>query len=498
MIISRRSSGILLHVTSLPGRFGIGDLGPAALQFLQFLQAAGQRYWQILPLGPTGYGYSPYSAYSAFAANPYLISPELLVEEGVLEAADLLPEPLGAEELVDYPEMTRYKDGLLRRAWQRFASEASREEQGRFELFAEENSWWLEDFALFMALKERHNGTAWQSWEPGLARREPGALRRFKRENVQTVAYHSYLQFVLEQQWQRLRRAAAACNVAIIGDIPVFVAYDSADVWAHPELFQLDEQRVPRVVAGVPPDYFSKTGQRWGNPHYDWERMRDDDFAWWHRRFDYLLRFFDLLRIDHFRGFEAYWAIQAAASTAVDGRWVKAPGAELFQSLQNRIGALPLIAEDLGIITDEVRALRRRFGFPGMKVLQFGLESRDPGNEFLPHNYERNCVAYTGTHDNDTTLGWLRKAEPSVKDFVRRYTQRRSARDHLRAMLRMTLASPAVLSLFPAQDILELDSRHRMNFPGKTGGNWRFRVKPGALDTTTAGRLQELTRLYNR
>ena len=491
-----RSSGILLHPTSFPGRFGIGDLGQEAYRFLDFLADHGQTLWQVMPLGPTGYGDSPYATFSAFAGNPLLIALEPLIEAGYLtpeEAASAPPFPDGQ---VDYGAVIPFKLSLLKRAFHRFRDQAPPEERAAFHRFCQEEADWLDDFALFMALKEHHGGAIWSRWEPAVAARRPDALAHWSRRLEQEVLAHRYFQFLFFRQWGALKQYANTQGIRVIGDIPIFVAYDSADVWVHRALFHLDEAGNPTVVAGVPPDYFSPTGQLWGNPLYRWEVMAETGYAWWIARLRMLLRLVDIVRLDHFRGFEAYWEVPAGEETAVHGRWVPGPGAAFFEAVREALGDLPIIAEDLGFITPQVEALRERFGFPGMKVLQFAFDG-DPTNPFLPHNYPRNCVVYTGTHDNDTTVGWFQKAPAEERAFALKYLGTDGREIHW-DLIRLALASVADLAVIPLQDLLGLGSEARMNYPSRAGGNWRWRYRAGDLTAALGQRLAEMTEVYGR
>ncbi len=491
-----RSAGILLHPTSLPGDTGIGELGPAAFQWIDFLEAAGQRLWQVMPLGPTGYGDSPYQSFSAFAGNPYLLSLERLAEDGWLGAADAVALGGGPAGRVDYGAVIPAKLERLTRAAERFEQAAAAPQREAFEAFRERERGWLEDFALFMALKEAHGGALWNTWEASVRLRRPEALARARDELAPAVRRHELWQHWFYQQWTAVRGYAAERGIRIIGDIPIFVALDSADAWANPELFHFDDSGRPTVVAGVPPDYFSATGQRWGNPLYRWDRMRERGFAWWLDRFRSTLDFFDIVRVDHFRGFEAYWEIPASEPTAVEGRWVEGPGQALFDALAAGLGELPIIAEDLGVITPAVERLRDDNALPGMKVLQFAFAA-DASDPYLPHNYPRNSVVYTGTHDNDTTAGWYAQAPEAERDFVRRYLGRGD--DNVPwEFLRLAIASVADLAIFPLQDALGLGSDARMNTPGQASGNWSWRVTWDDVPPWLADQLRELARVYGR
>jgi len=491
-----RRSGVLLHPTSLPGPYGVGELGREAVAWLDFLEQAGQRLWQVMPLGPTGYGDSPYQSFSSFAGNHYLIAVEELVAEGWLEAGELAPLAALPRERVDYGALIPAKLALLERAAGRFEERATAAQRAELGAFREAEAGWLADYALFMALKEAHGGAAWSDWEPELRGREPGALARARREAAAGVRKHETWQFWFFRQWRRLREQAHARGIQVIGDVPIFVALDSADAWAAPELFHFDAQGRPTVVAGVPPDYFSATGQRWGNPLYDWEAMARDGYRWWVERVRATLALVDIVRIDHFRGFAAYWEIPAAEPTAVNGRWVQGPGQALFTALTEALGALPVIAEDLGVITPDVDELRRANGLPGMKVLQFAFAG-DADDPYLPHNYERECVVYTGTHDNDTTAGWYAQAPEAERDLVRRYLAR-DDRNVAWELLRLAQASVADTAIAPLQDVLGLGSEARMNTPGTAGGNWTWRFAWEDVPHWVAPQLRELATLYGR
>ena len=494
-----RSSGVLLHPTSLPGRFGIGDLGSHAYTFVDFLVNSKQSLWQVLPLGPTGYGDSPYQCFSAFAGNPLLISPDRLVEDGYLPAKAISDVPNFPAARVDFGWVIDYKTELLRRAFEHFQSQARPTQQQAFEQFSEQHAGWLDDYALFMAVKTHHveeHGGVWNTWPQEIARRTPEGLQKWREKLRDEVQYYKFLQFLFFQQWQALKNYANERGVRIVGDVPIFVAFDSADVWANPELFFLEEDGSPSVVAGVPPDYFSETGQRWGNPLYRWEHIAQNDYEWWTRRLAMTLATVDIVRIDHFRGFEGYWEIPATEPTAVRGRWVKGPGAAVFQAIRDRLGELPIIAEDLGVITSEVEALRDRFDFPGMKILQFAFGGERNSN-FLPHNFVKNCVVYTGTHDNETTRGWYRNANVQEKDHVRRYIAR-SGDDIAWDMIRLALASVANMAVVPMQDLLDLGNDARMNYPSKESGNWQWRYTENMLTSVIAQRLREMAVLYGR
>jgi 4-alpha-glucanotransferase len=486
-----RAAGILVHPTSLPGGIGIGDLGPGAELFLRWAAAGGQRVWQILPLGPTGVGNSPYSGLSAFAGNPLLISPERLIEDGLLEPAHLASAPAFDPRHVDYARMATWKLGILRRAWEAFKPLRRGRPGEGWEKFrsAPEQAHWLEDWALFAALKARHAGRAWYAWPRELVAREPGALERARRELSDLIDFEVFLQFLFFRQWVHLREVARGAGLLVMGDVPIYVGYDSAEVWARPELFDLDENGRPREVAGVPPDYFSKTGQLWGNPLYRWDRMEEDGFAWWIERIRANLRLADLIRIDHFRAFAAYWAVPAREKTAAGGRWVPGPGTKLFHALEQALGRLPIIAEDLGHITEDVRELRSELGFPGMRVLHFAFD--DPDSDHLPEQFDACTVAFTGTHDNDTTRGWFDALSPAKQRTVR--TRIAAEGDAIEwALIRALYRSRAGLVIVPVQDVLGLGSEARMNTPSRPLGNWEWRMLEQELRGDLTKRLLDL------
>jgi 4-alpha-glucanotransferase len=503
-----RRAGILLHVTSLAGPYGIGDLGSAATRFVDFLRRTGQTIWQVLPLGPTGFGDSPYQCFSAFAGNPLLISPELLLADGLLRAEDLEPVPAFATDHVEFEKVIPWRTGLLNQAFRRFQSGPANVWRAEFTQFRAREAEWLDDFALFMALKEHYPPGAWTAWTPEDRHREVAALRSRRLELAERVDFHAFAQFLFFRQWRDLKEYANRQGVLILGDVPIFVSHDSADVWADQELFSLDAAGQPTLIAGVPPDYFCATGQRWGNPLYRWDRMAQQEYAWWTRRLASALRMLDLLRIDHFRGFESYWEVPAGADTAIPGRWVPGPGEALFRAVESRLGPLPLIAEDLGVITPAVEALRDRLELPGMRVLQFAFGDDPKADDYKPHNYPSNCVVYTGTHDNDTILGWYRSqagagttrtAEQihAERDLALRYLNSDGGEIHW-DMIRAAWASVAETAIVPMQDILGLGSEARMNQPGSGAGNWRWRMAVDGPGEDAENRLAELTRLYGR
>jgi 4-alpha-glucanotransferase len=503
-----RACGLLLHPTSLPGPDGIGTLDSHYLeQWLDFLVAAGQTYWQVLPLVPTGYGDSPYAGLSAFAGNPLLIPSEMLVELGLVGRHRLRDRPDGPQQRVDYGTVITWKQALLTEAGERFAASAPEAWRADFEAFCAAEASWLDDYALFRALKDAHGGRSWDTWPPALRDREPAALEAARRELRAAVTLHQFQQWLFFRCWQRTRQACRRRRLRIIGDVPIFVAYDSADVWANRELFKLNAQGRPTHVAGVPPDYFSATGQLWGNPLYRWQRMAADGFRWWLDRMRHMLRLVDVVRLDHFRGFAACWTIPATAPTAATGRWVKTPGRKLFAVMKRAFGVLPIIAEDLGVITPDVVALRDAFGFPGMRVLQFAF-SGDPNNHDLPHNHVPNAVVYTGTHDNDTTVGWYasRPGVGSTRDAERIEHERAFCRAYLNTtgveihwdFIRAAYASVAHTAIVPMQDVLGLGSEARMNLPASDHGNWSWRCRPDDFAASIAKRLRELAYMYGR
>jgi len=491
----QRSSGILLHPTSLSGPFKIGDLGKEARLFIDFLTKAGQSVWQILPLGPTGYGHSPYNALSAFAGNPVLIDLQQLVDSGELECSHL-DQAIKESMVLDFGQVHEVKNDLLLEAGRNFFKACEGPRRDAFETFCIEQSDWLNDFSLFMALREKFSGQAWFEWPEDLRTRQRQTLETYRTELSQRCLLHKYQQFVFAEQWTALKDYANGKGIRIFGDIPIFVAYDSVDVWANQHLFQLDDKGRALAVAGVPPDYFSKTGQRWGNPLYRWDRLADDEFHWWQRRFEHQLKCSDLVRVDHFRGFQACWSIPAMETTAVNGHWEDVPGRELFTKLFSPRHDLPIIAEDLGIITPEVEKLRDDFGLPGMKILQFAFDS-GPDNPYLPENHVANSVVYTGTHDNNTTLGWWRGLSREQKDQVREYLQLNRPKMP-QELIRLAMSSVAKLCIIPCQDILGLDSKSRFNTPGCATGNWEWQMKPDALTGELAEKLFCLTEKYHR
>jgi 4-alpha-glucanotransferase len=499
-----RAAGVLLHPTSLPGRHGIGDLGAEAHAFVDFLAATGQRWWQILPLGPTGYGNSPYQSTSSFAGNHLLINIDDLARRGWLTPEAVLREARSPSDHVDFDAASVLKAGSLRLAYEGFKAQ---DDDPKFEEFIAANSGWLDDFVFYQALKDVHAGRPWYEWEPALVERKPAAMAAWRARLTEGIRYHEFVQYAFEIQWQELRADCQRQGLMLIGDLPIFVAHDSADVWANPELFYLDKGGQPLIVAGVPPDYFSETGQLWGNPLYRWDAHAADDYAWWAARLRFLLGRVDIVRIDHFRGFEAYWEIPAGSTTAASGRWVEGPASKFFDAMRRRLGNLPLIAEDLGVITPGVEALRDEFSLPGMRVLQFGFGTDSGLEKHLPHRFLPHCVVYTGTHDNDTTKGWFTSTDVATtqtweeiqaeRAYARRYIDTDGDEIHW-DLIRLAFSSVADTAIIPLQDILGLDSRARMKLPGTAEGNWLWRFQHGQLDRQAQDRYAELTALYSR
>ncbi len=490
-----RSSGLLLHVSSLPGKHGIGDLGPAAYEWIDQLARAKQSWWQMLPLGPTGYADSPYQCLSAFAGNPNFISLERLVEEGLLEPRELPDGNFPANE-VDYDRVTPLKRDATARAFERFQSgRVGSAHHSAFKLFCDKEADWLDPFARFMALKERNGGAAWWEW-PREQRSYDRVASRETNNLADSIELCKFRQFLFFRQWRELRDCAHQHGVKLIGDMPIFVSADSADVWSRPDLFLLDEDHKPTFVAGVPPDYFSATGQLWGNPLYDWRRHRETEYAWWIARLRSTLQMVDLVRLDHFRGFEAYWAVPAGSETAEPGSWQPGPRSELFLALKKALGSLPLIAEDLGVITPEVDALRREFGLPGMRILQFAFGGAQE-DRFFPHNYNQHTIVYTGTHDNETTAGWFKNLTEEERLLFDRYAPG-AADDPAWTLIRLAWASVAELAIAPLQDVLRLGNEARMNHPGTVEGNWRWRAASSQITEKLLSQLADLTAVYQR
>lgn len=502
-----RASGILLHPTSLPGEYGIGDLGREAYSFVNFLEESGQTYWQILPLGPTGYGDSPYQCFSAFAGNTLLISPELLVEDGFLTSEQIADHPPFEPHRVDFGGVYEWKNKILALAFEGLQHITSVDLRGKFETFQQENAWWLDDYSLYKAVKASQGQAAWYEWPTPLKLRDQGALSSAAESLFEEILAQKFYQFLFFRQWSLLKEYANKHGIRIIGDIPIFVALDSADVWCNQDKFKLNPDGSPRVVAGVPPDYFSRTGQLWGNPIYDWDAMRKDNFAWWIARVAFTFRTVDVVRVDHFRGFAAAWEVPGGDKTAENGRWVEVPGKELFHTFRHHLGDLPVIAEDLGVITPDVEELRDGYGFPGMKILQFAFGG-DAKNHDLPHNYIPNCVAYTGTHDNDTAVGWwLSQAgagstrdEADITrehDYCLSYLNTDGKEIHW-DFIRAAWASVADTSIAPLQDLLGIGTEGRMNLPASDSGNWYWRFDKESVTTELAERLKEITEIYGR
>ncbi|HVA66995.1 MAG TPA: 4-alpha-glucanotransferase [Elusimicrobiota bacterium] len=505
--MTRRAAGILLHPTSLPGPWGIGDMGPAAHSFLDLLAGCGQSWWQMLPVVPAGAGASPYSARSVFAGEPLLVSPEFLVEAGYLSLGDLKPPRLSGDR-ADFAAARRAKRPLFERAFDAFERGACDAARQDFDSFRAANKAWLDDWALFSVLREANGGAAWTGWESGLRRREPGALKTARRVLARPILVEIFVQHQFFRQWSRLRARARELGIGLIGDIPIFAAHDSAEVWAHQDIFQLDGDGMPAAVAGVPPDYFSRTGQLWGNPLYRWDEMRRRGYAWWMERFGRAFERFDAVRLDHFIGFHNYWEIPAGAKTAEAGRWVPGPNDELFLRAKEALGPLQFIAEDLGVVTEGVKALRDRLGLPGIRVLQMAFGTDLEADSYLPHNYPENCVAYTGTHDNDTTLGWFNDSggESSTRTQAQIEKERAAVMRYAETdgrnlnwdFIRLAFSSKANTAVVPMQDILGLGSKDRMNLPGTAEGNWRWRMKEGSFTPGLAGRLAEMTARFGR
>lgn len=503
-----RSSGILLHVSSLPGPGGVGELGPAAREFVEFLQRTQQSLWQMLPIGPVGYGSSPYQSASSFAGNSMLVSLQELSSQGLLTATELESIPETLRYRAEYEAVRPARLRLLQTAHQRFRRSASRDVAKQFDRFRDEQAWWLQDYSLFSAIKQSLQDVAWTNWEPELIRREPSALRKWSTTLADQIDFECFVQFEFDRQWQALRKFAHDRGVQLVGDVPIFVAHDSADVWANQDLFLLDSSGQPTVVAGVPPDYFCEAGQLWGNPLYRWDEHANQDFSWWIARLRQALSRFDIVRIDHFRGFESHWEVPAGSADARGGRWIPGAGRELFRAAQKALGTLPVIAEDLGVITPAVEALRDEFQLPGLRVLQFAFGDDPKAGDYQPHNYPRNCVVYTGTHDNDTTVGWFNSqaGSGSTRSEEQVQRERQTTLDYLGTdgheihwdLIRLALSSVADMAILPLQDILGLDTASRMNRPGTSSGNWEWRYVPEWLTPSIEQRLALLTEIYDR
>ncbi len=494
-----RESGILLHITSLPSDHGIGDLGPRAYRFADFLGESGQRLWQVLPLNPTNmmHGNSPYSSTSAFAGNPLLISPEIMVQEGLLLEGEIAPPNGLPQGRVDYSAVISCKEKLFGRAYARFLQ---RDDQDEFLRFCSENEYWLHDFALFSAGKEHFQGSPWIGWSPDIRDRQPEALEALEEEIHDKVALEKFLQYQFHKQWQALRAYCNQQGIRIFGDVPIYVNHDSADMWTHRDLFKLDEANMPAFVAGVPPDYFSNTGQLWGNPVYSWDVLKDTHYAWWIQRLEHNLRLFDLVRVDHFRGFVAYWEVPADHETAVHGQWVEVPAEDFFSTLVRHFPSLPIIAEDLGIITQDVRDVMEAFGFPGMKLLIFAFGDDLPRNPYAPHNHVEDCLVYTGTHDNNTIRGWFEnETTPEDRERIFQYLGRRVKTEEISSeMVSLAMMSVAKKAILPMQDVLGLGQEARMNLPATSEGNWEWRILNEQLSSQCAQELRRMTEIYGR
>lgn len=496
-----RASGVLLHLTSLPSRYGIGDLGEEAYNFVDFLKNANQKLWQILPLNPPEYGGSPYHCFSAFAGNTLLISIDKLIQDGLLKQEEVTDILKFTETKVDFSKVIKFKNELFSKAFKRFDELA---EGDGYAQFKKENEYWLPDFCLYMALKEHFNNRVWNRWDTDIAFRQEQAIEKYQNKLADKIRYQEFLQYIFLKQWSELKHYANHNGIKIIGDLPIFVAHDSSDIWVYPELFDLDDKGKPQKVAGVPPDYFSKTGQLWGNPHYNWKRMQEDNFLWWRKRLEKLFEQVDITRIDHFRGFEAYWEIDASEKTAVKGKWIKAPGYELFYAVKQHLGDLPIIVEDLGFITLEVNKMKRKFGFPGMKILQFSFDEKEVIKSGLD-DYEKHCVVYTGTHDNDTLLAWYRGLKQSknirVLKILKKYYGINNDMSEEKAcwtLIEVVYRTNANFVIVPLQDILCLDNEARMNFPGTVGGNWSWRYKKENITKKMEEKLAILSQKYHR
>jgi len=489
-----RSSGILLHPTSLPGQFGIGTFGNEAFEFVDFLEKAGQKLWQILPLGPTGFGNSPYQCFSSAAGNPLLISPEKLAQYSLLDKNDLkdVDGKSIKSDHVDYKKAKEIISPLLLKAFKNFKTS----EQNNLKKFCSNNDHWLDDFALYLSLKEEFLMKPWNRWPRAVRMRDENIINRYTDKLKEKISFHKFVQYVFFSQWKELKDYANNKGIHIIGDIPLYVAYDSVDAWTHPEIFLFNKNRLPVRIAGVPPDYFSQTGQLWGNPVFDWKYLEQNGFAWWIERVKANLKLFDIIRIDHFRGLAAYWSVPYGHKTAIKGEWTKAPGKKLFKALQHALGELPCIAEDLGVITSDVEELRNSFGLPGMKILQFAFDSKEENN-YLPHTYDSNCVAYTGTHDNNTTIGWYKNISASDRKLVKKYI---GCNDEgiAKSLIRLAWSSNADIAITPLQDILELGEEARMNLPGSQSGNWLWQYKKTDLTDKHAEWLKKITKICDR
>jgi 4-alpha-glucanotransferase len=502
MAASRRSAGILMHITSLPGQFGIGDIGPAAKDFADFLHRTGQTYWQLLPLNPTekGSGHSPYSSVSAFAGNTLLISPEYLVREGFLDKNDLKTWIKPPREKVDFAHALAYKKAILEKGFLHFQSKGNKTIKNEFDRFCQSEKW-LDDYALYRSIRKHFNNTAWYQWPSEFKNRGRMVLKQFSLDHAQEIEKVKWEQFIFFRQWDELKVYCNKLGIKLFGDLPFYVSHDSADVWSSREIFSVDRKGNMQYVAGVPPDYFNSNGQLWGMPVFRWEVLRKDRFAWWIERIKSNMRLFDLLRLDHFRAFAEYWAIPAGDKTARNGRWRKGPGEDLFKAMSHALGKLAFVAEDLGDIDEAVHGLRKRYQFPGMKVLQFAFGDNFPQSDYLPHLYEENFIAYTGTHDNNTTRGWYRQDTGTVeRKNVQRYAGVEKINDQTihTLLIRLAYASVAKTTIIPMQDILGLDQKARMNSPATTQNNWLWRMRPRAVASSTEAWLRNLSEIYGR
>lgn len=493
--MNKRSSGILLHISSLPGADGVGTMGREAYHFVDFLVETGQKLWQILPLGPAGSGNSPYQCFSAFAGNPLLIDLERVKSNGLLSEMDLAEIPKFRKQKAEFEKVAEWKTDKLEKAFGNFQKHFQNY-RNDYDHFLREHSWWLHDYALFMAAHEHFNGISWHKWDNDFKLRKPEALEKTGKKLEKEIDYHKFVQFLFFRQWFQLKNYANSKGVQIIGDVPLYVSGESSDVWANTDIFLLDKNMEPVEVGGVPPDYFSETGQLWGNPVFNWPRLKEREYDWWMARLHFNLNFFNLVRIDHFRGLESYWSVPANEETAINGKWVPAYGHEMLALLKSQIGELPLIAEDLGIITPEVDKLRESFDLPGMKVLQFAFTT-DAANKDLPHNYAENYVVYSGTHDNDTTVGWLNSLNGDEKRFTEKYIGKTEPAS-VRKIVEMAFASVAKMAIVPMQDVLELDGKSRMNIPGTATGNWGWRFQWSQVKAKQKKFLSDLTEKYNR
>lgn len=489
----KRRSGVLLPITSLPSKYGIGCFSKEAYEFVDFLAEANQGLWQILPLGPTGYGDSPYQSFSTFAGNPYFIDLEALIEKGWLKKEDCEKVNWGNPAYVEYEVIYKNRFTLLKKAFKKSHITEDKE----FQKYCKENAYWLDDYALYMAVKNAHGGAGWNTWEEDIRLRKKAAMKAAKEKYAEEIAFYQFQQYLFSTQWRALKKYANDKGIQIVGDIPIYVAYDSADTWAAPELFQLDDEGQPTAVAGCPPDAFSKTGQLWGNPLYRWDYHKETDYAWWMKRLAYCYDLYDIVRIDHFRGFDEYYSIPYGDPTAEFGHWEKGPGYEIFRVLKKQLGEKDIIAEDLGFLTPSVIKLVKKTGYPGMKILIFAFDHREPSN-YLPYNYDKNCVVYTGTHDNDTVAGWLTVASRKDLAFARRFLRVKRNKDIPAAMIEAALGSVADTAVIPIQDYLELDNSARINVPSTLGTNWKWRLVKGQLTDELAERMAELTKVYNR